>query len=138
MAIRHGTRGRYNDGCRCDECKWANTSYRREKRARDAAGGGTARVVPFTQAVPTAAAEPGRVESAVERELDGLAQAEARPGLKEAAVALARILDNPKAVSQQPAAAKNLAEILERLRKGADARKSRLTSVRQMTRSSTG
>ena len=67
-------------------------------------------------------------------EIVGLAQAEARPGLAQAALALARIMDNPRAVNQQPAAAAKLADILDRLRKGADARRSRLAAVRQMTR----
>jgi hypothetical protein len=84
--------------------------------------------------------QAGAVEAAVELEITGLAQAEARPGLAQAALALARIMDNPKAISQQPAASKSLAEILDKLRKGADARKSRLASVRSMTavKSSTG
>jgi hypothetical protein len=36
-----------------------------------------------------------------------------RPGLAAAAVALAEILDNPRAVSSQPAAAKVLVALLE-------------------------
>jgi hypothetical protein len=53
---------------------------------------------------------PGPVGSAVKDEIGGLA-AEARPGLTQAALAIARILDNPKAINQQPAAAKVLARI---------------------------
>lgn len=58
---------------------------------------------------------PGPVESTVEDEIGGLA-ADARPGLAQAALAMARILDNPKAVNQQPAAAKVLAALLDKLR----------------------
>jgi hypothetical protein len=78
--------------------------------------------------------EPGRVEAAVEAEMAGLAQATARPGLVQTALALARIMDSQRAMSQQPAAAAKLADILDRLHKGADVRRSRLASVRQMTR----
>ena len=63
----------------------------------------------------------------------GLAQAKERPGLVQTALALARIMDSQRAMSQQPAAAAKLADILDRLRKGADARGSRLAAVRQMT-----
>jgi hypothetical protein len=41
--------------------------------------------------------------------------AEARPGLAQAALALARILDNPRATSSQPAAAKVLGTMLDKL-----------------------
>lgn len=61
---------------------------------------------------------PGPVESGVTAEIGGLA-AEARPGLAQAALALARIMDNPKAVNQQPAAAKVLAA--SRMRANANA-----------------
>ena len=51
---------------------------------------------------------PGPVESGVQDEISGLA-ADARPGLAQAGLAIARILDdNPKAMTQQPAAAKVL------------------------------
>jgi hypothetical protein len=73
----------------------------------------------------------GAVEAAVQAEIEGLGSA--RTGLKATAIALARILDNPKAVSTQPAAAAKLADILETLRKNADGRKSKLATVRSMT-----
>jgi hypothetical protein len=59
-----------------------------------------------------------------------LLQAELRPGLAQAALELARLLDNPNAVNQKPAAAAKLADILDKLRKGADSRRSKLASVR--------
>ena len=50
------------------------------------------------------------------------------------APALARILDNPKAINQQPAAAKVLAALLEKLRSAsARGRRGGLAVVRQMT-----
>jgi hypothetical protein len=39
-----------------------------------------------------------------------------RPGVAQTALALARILDNPRAVSSQPPAAKVLAALLDKLR----------------------
>ena len=70
----------------------------------------------------------------MEDEVSGLAQAQERPGLAEIARALGRLLDNPKAASQHAAAAGKLADVLDRLHKGADQRKSRLATVQQMTR----
>lgn len=50
------------------------------------------------------------------------------------APALARILDNPKAINQQPAAAKVLAALLEKLRAAsARGRRGGLAVVRAMT-----
>jgi hypothetical protein len=44
---------------------------------------------------------PGPVELAVAEEIDGLAS-EARPGLAQAALALARVMDNQRAINQHP------------------------------------
>ena len=78
-------------------------------------------------------ASPGRVEAAIGLETEGLPLAAASPALVETAVSLARILDNPRAVSQQPAAAGKLAEIMDRLHKGAAPRRGGLKLVRAMT-----
>lgn len=140
MPAKHGTRWCYNDGCRCEDCKEASRQYDRDRRARKAAGepthsGISAEVWEMHHPRPEPVAGP--VESAVQAELEGLAQATARPGLTQTAFALARIMDNPKATNQQPAAAAKLADILDKLRKGADVGKSRLASVRSMTRPNT-
>jgi hypothetical protein len=75
---------------------------------------------------------PGPVEVAVEAETAELA--EARPGLAQTALAMARLLDNPRAVSSQPAAAKVLASLLGELRKGsARGRRGNLAVVRSLT-----
>jgi hypothetical protein len=37
MAARHGTKYRYNDGCRCDVCTAANTAYQQRYRQRPSA-----------------------------------------------------------------------------------------------------
>jgi hypothetical protein len=66
-------------------------------------------------------------------EIDGLA-AQARPGLAQAALAMARLLDNPKAVSSQPSAAKVLSALLDKLRAAsARGRRGRLAVVRSMS-----
>lgn len=55
-----------------------------------------------------------------------------RPGLPAAAVAPARIMDNPRAVSTQPAAARQLVAILAMLSRGSQ-RRGKLASVKSMT-----
>jgi hypothetical protein len=126
MATRHGTRRRYNEGCHCDECTAANTAYQQRYRQRPV------EIVPLPQPVTPQPDEPGPVESGVEAEIEGLA--EPRPGLAQTALALARILDNPKSVNQQPAAAKVLASLLDKLRSAsAQRRRGKLAVVRTMT-----
>jgi hypothetical protein len=121
MTIRHGTRYRYSKGCRCDDCAEAARLYQRDYRLRKPGD-------------PVAAAEPGPgpVEIGVSEEIDGLA-AQARPGLAQAALAMARILDNPKSANQ-PAAAKVLISMLERLRSASPAGRRGLAVVREMTK----
>jgi hypothetical protein len=75
---------------------------------------------------------PGPVESGVEAELAGLS--DARPGLTQIALSPARIMDSPKAVNQQPAAAKVLTTVLDKLRStSARGRRGGLSVVRTMT-----
>jgi len=82
--------------------------------------------------VTTALAGPGPVESGVQAEISGPA-AEARPGLAQMALAMARILDST-AVNQQPAAAKVLASLLDKLHQaGTPGRRGHLATVRAMT-----
>jgi hypothetical protein len=76
---------------------------------------------------------PGPVELGVAKEIDELAS-QARPGLAQAALALARILDNPKAINQQPAAARQLVAVLNALSKRAQ-RRGKLAAVKSMTTS---
>jgi hypothetical protein len=78
-------------------------------------------------------AETGPAEAAVVAELEGLGQALERPSLAQAALAMARLLDDPRRANQQPAAAAKLADLMDKLRKGGDVRRSRLASVRSMT-----
>ena len=122
MGARHGTRRGYTDGCRCDDCKDAQRLYQQRYRERS--------LSPVTN-VTGDLAEPGPVESAVKDEIGGLA-AEARPGLAQIALALARIMDNPRAVGQQPAAARQLVAILGMLSKSTQ-RRGKLAVVKSMT-----
>jgi hypothetical protein len=129
----HGTRQRYNEGCRCDECKAAQRAYQRRYRERKA-NGLTRPVAVVTMSPPVADATPGPVELGVQAEIDGLA-AQARPGLAAAAICLAQLLDNPRAVSQHPSAAKVMVQLLDQVAKaGAPARRTGLSVVRDMTK----
>jgi hypothetical protein len=101
MAAKHGTRRRYNEGCRCEDCTADNTAYHQEYRQRPI---GDEPANPSSVVTVSSPVTPGPVEAGVEAEIAGLA--DARPGLAAAPLALARILDNPRAVSSQPVAAK--------------------------------
>ena len=75
---------------------------------------------------------PGPVESGVEVEIAESRQAQDRPGLAHTALALARMLDNPRAVSAQPAATRQLTVILDRLARSSH-RRAKLAVVKSMT-----
>jgi hypothetical protein len=128
MAATHGTRRRYNEGCRCEDCTAANAGYQQKYRQRPTV------VVPLT--APVTPTSPGPVEAGVAEEIPELI--EARPGLAQAALALGRVLDNPRAVPSQPAAAKVLAGLLDKLRStSARGRHAGLALVRTMTENGT-
>jgi hypothetical protein len=136
MAAKHGTRRCYLDGCRCDPCSEVNATYQREYRLRKKQPPGTA---PETvTALPGASVGPvnqvGAAERAVLEELVTLTSADTRKGAAEAALALARILDNPKAINNHVQAAKALPVVLEDLRKGSARKKGRLASVQPIRR----
>jgi len=128
MAARHGTPRGHGEGCRCDDCRDAQRLYQRRYRERQA----------LRNAIPVSPDEvatefPDPVESAVRDEIGGLA-AEAHPGFAQTALALARIMDNHKAVNQQPGAAKVSAALLDKLRSAsAPSRRGNLAVVRTMT-----
>lgn len=138
MAAQHGTRTRYNTGCRCADCKQASRDYDKARRQRvNAAKHGTGRLTAVPQVPdvsPVLEHEAGRVEAGVLAEIGGLSTAASRQGLVEIAIALARVLDSPLAIAQHASAAHRLSETLDKLRKGADGRSGRLAAVRQMTR----
>jgi hypothetical protein len=74
--------------------------------------------LPQAEAGPVKNQTPGPVGLAVEAEVSGLAQAQLRPALIATAPAMARILDNPRAPSARPAAAKVLVSVMDTLHKG--------------------
>ncbi|WP_045380122.1 hypothetical protein [Mycobacterium kyorinense] len=134
MAAKHGTRRRYNDGCRCDDCTAANNTYQQQYRQRRAGGAPVALKVVSSDSVPHATGEPGPVECGVAAELDSLPAVADRPGTAAMVLALARILDNPRALSAQPAASKVLNTLLDELHSAsARGRRGNLSVVRAMT-----
>jgi hypothetical protein len=133
MSAKHGTRRCYVGGCHCDPCRAANRNYERERVARRANGEAPQLRRAPVVTLPEQPVGPGPVERAVTSEVSGLALAAARPALVETAVSLAKILDNPRAISQQPAAAGKLVDLLDTLHKGAAPRRGGLALVRSMT-----
>ena len=139
MPANHGTRWRYETGCRCDDCRAAQASYQRRYRQRRANGETRPPVVvaELPQAEMCHVATFGPVEMAVTTELAELT--DARPGLAQAALALARLLDDTKASSQKPAAAKVLTQLLDKLRSSsASGRRGSLAVVKSMTTTPAG
>jgi hypothetical protein len=158
MAANHGTANRYNTGCRCDACKDSHrlraAAYRQRRTGHDeklstAVDSSVPRKPLQLERFPNRSREndlpqsPGPVELGVEAELAGLEfgtdrfRTDARPGLTQTALALARIMDNPKAVSHQAAAAKVLTTLLDKLRSASGrGRRGNLSVVKSMTTSS--
>lgn len=135
----HGTRQSYAEGCRCAPCKGAQAKYMREYKARKA--GATVTDIRAPGRPPKCAVPPvpvsapvgvGPNEQAVLEELATLTSAETRKGVAAGALTMARILDNPLALAQQPSAFAKLQTALEDLRKGSARRKGRLASVQSM------
>ncbi|QXO13098.1 hypothetical protein QLQ78_gp01 [Gordonia phage Jojo24] len=123
--------------------------YMRERRAQERKARGDR---PQLSVVPTsapakstrkskAAAKPsseappapvrGAVEDGVKTELEALKFDEARPGVFQTALALARVLDNKGAVTQHPSAGARLAEILDRAAAAKGKGKSKLAAMRE-------
>ena len=134
-----GTRQSYAEGCRCVDCKAAQAAYRRENKAVNAGvvtnirQPGRPKNGAVAEVPVLAPGFVGRAEQAVLEELATLTSASTRKGAAQAALALARILDNPQALAQHTAAAKALPDVLDDLRKGSARRKGRLASVQAMT-----
>lgn len=133
----HGTRARYKSGCGCTACKLAENEYRKRLRQKKKAGELTPlKSVPAAVEAPPADPVPQPVESVeadVKAELDKLAASVDRTGVAAVAVSMARILDNPVAIAQHPAAAARLMESLDKLRKGGRRARGKLAAVKDMT-----
>lgn len=133
MAVAdHGERRRYQLGCRCDQCRLAEAEYQKRNRQRRAAK--ALKAVPDQPESDNTAPEdaPVGVVDAVQREVDGLAGVDGKPGLVATAVAMAKILDNPVAIAQHPAAAARLMDLLADLHKGGKKERGKLAAARDM------
>lgn len=152
MAAAHGTRTRFNQGCRCDGCKQAERDYARARRqaknVEKATGGqkmspvavlNAARLVtpPDTQSTPGEAPVYGPVETAIRKQLGELSTVDSRSGEAEMAYALAAVMDDKRAIAQKASVARQLSELVDKLRKGADKKVGKLASVRRMSRPET-
>ena len=72
------------------------------------------------------------VSQAVAREIEGLAGVDTKPGLVAAAMAMARLLDNPVAIAQHPTAVARLMDVMTDLRKGGKKDRGKLAAARDM------
>lgn len=139
----HGSRVKYNQGCRCDPCKSANRDYNRELRNRKAAAGlpdadGLASVSKLPGAAQQPVTDgPGRVEAQVLLELGMMNSPAKHPGLAESALAMARILDNHNMLTTHPAAQRALRGTLADLHDKSASRVGRLAKVASMSRTVT-
>lgn len=132
----HGFKG-YREGCRCRICKAANRDYMRGYRA-ERRGLGERPPQPDSAAVtvlPTVVVdEPGPIEQGVLDEVQGLSAAGRRPSAVQAAVRLARNLDNPKLAVSHPSTARQLMGIMASLREASNYRQgSRLAAVARLS-----
>ena len=109
-------------------CVETNRLYMRELRARKR---GLTPVPPVE--APTVAEAAGPVVAAVQADIAALGDLTGYRALAAAAVAMGRILDDPRQVTTQPSAAKQLASLLEVLRRAAAPRRGRLAVVQAMT-----
>ena len=136
MPANHGTHSRYSQGCRCDACREGHRLKARAYKERKEAGQVRPRAeLEGRSEFPNVSERigPGPVEVGVEAEIGDVAGA--RPGVAAVALAMARLLDDPKARNQAPAAAKVLVSVLDKLcATSARQRRGGLSVVREMTK----
>lgn len=136
MALEHG-RTRYTRGCRCAVCKGAQRDYQRARYQRKRGLPVDPPDLPKLSVIdsPPVSSPDGCVVAAMRAELEAAPAAVERPGLTAVALALAEILDDPRHVATQPAAARQLAAILGTLSKRTQ-RRGKLAVVKAMTTTS--
>jgi hypothetical protein len=127
----HGTPRSYRRGCRCATCREAQRVYSRDKRL--ARAGLPCPDVQSIRPDGLVVRRPGPVETGVLEEIAALSTANARPGLVQVALAHARVMDDPGAVSQHASNGHRLAEALDKMRRGADSQVGRLATVRKIS-----
>lgn len=134
---------RYRSGCRCSVCKAANRDYMREYRASRRGLEGPppqpdspdASVMVLTKRVIIEDDAPGPAEESVLAEVEALSAAVHRPSAVQAAVRLARNLDNPRLATSHASTAKQLVAIMDALYEAsASGRRGRLASVAALSR----
>jgi hypothetical protein len=76
---------------------------------------------------------PGRVEAAVQADLDGLGISVGSNALAAAALQMGRILDDRRLATTQPSAARQLERFMAVLRREATPRRGRLAAVQDMS-----
>jgi len=132
----------------CDQCKCAEAEYRRDRRRvlREQVGEFVPSPVGASYLPDSAATRengesvPANVvqlplanaEAAVRSEIEALGP-NVRPGLAAVCIAMARRLDNPKAISSQLPAAGRLMQALDKLQASSLGRRGSLRLVRAMT-----
>jgi hypothetical protein len=137
MAVEHG-RGGYQRGCRCDVCRAGQRDYVAAQRARRR-GLQPVQIVNHPDlanqdhGTDLPAAEVGPVVAAVRRDLDRLGDLTGWEYLAAAAVPMARILDSGENVPTWPAAAKQLASLMDTLHKEATPKYGRLAEIQAMS-----
>jgi hypothetical protein len=77
--------------------------------------------------------QPGRVEAAVQADLDGLGISVGSNALAAAALQMGRILDDRRLVTTQPSAARQLERFMAVLRREATPKRGRLAVVQEMS-----
>jgi hypothetical protein len=82
---------------------------------------------------PGKGAPPGPVEAKVRAEIDTLSAAAKHPGMVEAALAMARLLDKPQLATTHPSAQRQLVATLDKLWTASVGRKGKLASVAAMS-----
>jgi hypothetical protein len=119
MALRHG-RTRYTRGCRCNVCKAAERDYQRNRyRHRRGLPVDPPEHPPLSVVSAEGHVMLARSNPRWQPNWPLYALPPTGRALAQAALALARILDNPRAVSSQPAAARVLGTLLDELSVGA-------------------
>ena len=141
----HGTITRYRDGCRCDDCKASHAASERGRlRSVDTQQEGTQgrihrAAAQFVDLPPPGTVRAGPNEVAVAEEAKGLSGSAERPAMVTAALALARVLDDPLKWHKHDTVARQLHIIMNDLRASSWRKsKGRIAAVRQLNSQAVG
>jgi hypothetical protein len=149
----HGTIAGYRRGCKCDECRGANSLYQRNFRKGKVGNKNAPRSAKHTPAAkldnvsqlirrgetndsPTVHG-PGPNELALIADADSFADVPGKQILIEQGKTLCRILDNPREVGQHATASRGLMALIAALSAGARSKRktgTRLATVSQLSK----